>query len=158
MKMIPAALLFLLLIGAGCADAPSKTEAYSVVTVQMGGHSYDAIRWNRATGEAYLLRGQAWRKIPEADRDAVLPKGTYEVQFIALLNDWGAIRINTATGDSWTMADGQWIAIRSAPATNTQPDLPAFDGAVPFEPAEREAGGDIAQEDVETIIQQLQTE
>ncbi|MFU8781042.1 MAG: hypothetical protein ACNA71_08475 [Kiritimatiellia bacterium] len=140
MKMISAALLFLLLIGAGCADAPSKKEAYSVVTVPMGEHSYDAIRWNRANGEAYLLRGQAWQNVPEADPNAALPKGTYEVQFIPLQNDWGAIRINTETGDSWTMANGQWIAIRSTSSPNTQPDLPVFDGTVLLDPVEINTG------------------
>ncbi len=114
MKMITASLILLLLLSAGYAAPQMQNGTYAVVTVQMGAHSYDAIRWNRTTGEAYLLRSQAWQPIPEADIDTSLPEGTYEVQFISLLNDWGAIRINTQTGESWTMSDGQWIAIEEA--------------------------------------------
>jgi len=102
----------------------------------MGMHSYDAIRWNRTTGQAYLLRNQAWQPIPETDRDKPLPEGTYEVQFISLQNDWGAIRINTETGESWTMSEGKWIAIDemlpTEPAeTKTDKDPPTADSTSP---------------------------
>lgn len=134
-------LLFLALLSAACAAPQPQAEAYAVVTVQMGTHSYDAIRWNRATGKAYLLRGQAWQEIPEADSNAVVPRGTYEVQFIPLLNDWGAIRINVETGDTWTMASGQWVAILSEPISEAQPNAPIVnevepEGATSIEPEE----------------------
>ena len=67
MKMITASLILLLLLSAGYAAPQMQNGTYAVVTVQMGAHSYDAIRWNRTTGEAYLLRSQAWQPIPEAD-------------------------------------------------------------------------------------------
>ena len=120
MKMFQIPLIVLLLVTASHATPQPETGAYAIVTVQMGAHSYDAIRWNRTTGESYLLRSQAWQPIPEADIDTSLPEGTYEVQFISLQNDWGAIRINTQTGASWTMSDGQWIAIEEAVPTEPE--------------------------------------
>ncbi len=130
----------LLFLSTGYATSETQTGTYAVVTVQMGPHSYDAIRWNRTSGESYLLRSQAWQPIPESDEDTELPEGSYEVQFIPLQNDWGAIRINTETGESWTMAEGQWVPIESAPDVTPEPDIPFLDDAVPMEPAETETG------------------
>jgi hypothetical protein len=156
MKMISIASMLILLLGAGCTAPQSKTAAYSVVTTRMGNQSYDAIRWNRATGKSYLLRGQAWQEVPEDAPNAALPKGTYEVQFIPLLNDWGAIRINSETGDSWAMANGQWIAILSSPLPQTQRESPGFNETSALEPVSIEGSGETVQIDTDAIIRELQ--
>lgn len=151
MKTIRICIIMLLCISAGHATSEIESGTYAVVTVQMGTHSYDAIRWNRASGESYLLRNQAWQPIPETDEDTELPEGIYEVQFIPLQNDWGAIRINTETGESWTMAQGEWIPIASDPEDTAEPEDVDIEDLVPADPATIEESADTDTEESHVI-------
>jgi hypothetical protein len=85
--------------------APGKGYVLRAVAV---GDVYKAVRFRRATGEAWELLDGAWQKLEDA---AAPPAGEYEVHLLPA-DPLLAIRIDRATGATWLTRKGKWVRVK----------------------------------------------
>ncbi|HYB98485.1 MAG TPA: hypothetical protein VEC57_05055 [Candidatus Limnocylindrales bacterium] len=137
MHSISAALVFSILValstvGASRAEQPPAPAAaapaaapmsltpggaYDVVAVQSSDMGWNAIRYHRHTGKASKLQSGYWVEIPDSSE---LPRSEYRVVIVPLRDDWGAVRLDVHSGQSWVAAPEGW-----QPVKDGQPPSPA---------------------------------
>lgn len=102
-----------LLIGCGEQSQPPKEDAFRVVMIQKVDKSdWQAIRYNRYTGEAWYATSGAWERIND---DETVGESLYTVKMAAMRGNWGAIRMDVHSGKSWRIRNGAWVEMPVVP-------------------------------------------
>ncbi|MDA0322032.1 MAG: hypothetical protein O2923_04860 [Verrucomicrobia bacterium] len=89
-------------------NASATTNEFDVVMVAISSTTWQSIKYNIRTGEAWIAGSGKWTPIAEA---AKIPEGKYAIKMTALSGDWAAIRYEVNTGDSWQCRGGAWVEI-----------------------------------------------
>lgn len=106
MKLIVLALSFFIL--SGCSGE-SEPDSYRVVMIENHNQSnWNAIKYNRFTGEAWSATSGAWKQL--LDLEEIEPS-LYEVKMVPLKKSWGAIRVDLNTGKTWRAKKGKWVVM-----------------------------------------------
>lgn len=77
--------------------------------------SYEAVRWNRQTGEAWTIHNNTtrWTRVKEPEP---VPAGEFEVQMSTWKQNntpyFASIRVDAANGKSWYLSKGQWLPLQ----------------------------------------------
>ena len=93
-------------------DAATSTNEFEVVLVAISSTTWQAIKYETGTGEAWIAGSGKWMPIEDT---AKIPKGKYVIKMTALSGDWAAIRYEVNTGQSWHCRAGTWVEITLAP-------------------------------------------
>lgn len=96
-------------------NASTSTNEFDIVMVAISATTWESIKYNIGTGEAWIAQGGKWMPVEEA---AKIPNGKYLVRMTALANDWAAIRLEVNTGQSWQCRAGTWAEITHATAAS----------------------------------------
>lgn len=97
--------------GTAAGDEAEPEPSYDMVVFATKA-DWQAIRYHRESGEAWVATSGDWRVIPEADGTKP-PVGAYKV--IASLygeNDWIALRLERKSGRSWRLGALKWIEMK----------------------------------------------
>jgi len=99
-----------LLPGPRLAAAESSSEgAFVLKAAPFKASDYVAVRMQRATGQAWLVKNGNWQPIADAEPQ---PQGTYVLEVVssghADQSNWQAFRINVDTGRTWRLVSGKW--------------------------------------------------
>lgn len=101
------------LVVAGCGEQPPREDAFRVVMVQKVDRSdWQAIRYNRFTGESWYATSGAWGKINDDDN---VSESRYRVKMVSMNGNWGAIRVDVDSGKSWRVRNGAWVEMPVVP-------------------------------------------
>ncbi len=96
---------------AGCSSAFKQVQQnpYEVISDGSTRESYLFVKYSRSTGQTWILTVKGWQPITD---DEVLPKSNYMVKIVSLEDyRYSAIRINTATGQSWSSINNRWVEL-----------------------------------------------
>ncbi len=96
---------------AGCSSAFKQVQQnpYEVISGGSTTESYLFMKYSRSTGQTWFLIAEGWQPITD---DEVLPKSNYMVKVLSLEDyRYSAIRIDTATGQSWSSINNRWVEL-----------------------------------------------
>ena len=125
--LLPAICASVLMLSALHAGAATATNEFDVVMVAMSPTTWESIKYNTGTGEAWIAQSGKWIPIEET---AKIPNGKYCVKMTGLSGDWAAVRFEVSTGQSWQCRAGAWEEMTNATPTAVE------------QPAQKKAPGD----------------
>ena len=99
-------LLFSTIVLSGCSNEPDLDSFRIVIIEKPDGTNWNAVRYNRYTGESWFAISGAWKKI--VDEEAIM-ESSYDVKLVPVNNGWAAIRIDINSGASWRANIGKWV-------------------------------------------------
>jgi hypothetical protein len=100
------------------ARAATPTNEFDVVLVVASPTTWESIKYNTGSGEAWIAQTGKWMPIEDKTK---IPQGKYIVKMMALTGDWAAIRLEVTTGQSWQCRAGAWVEMTHAPADSIHP-------------------------------------
>ena len=106
--------------------AATPTNEFDVVLVVASPTTWESIKYNTGSGEAWIAQAGRWMPIEDKSK---IPQGKYSVKMMALTGDWAAIRLEVTTGKSWQCRAGSGVEMTHAPAAPIYPpaDTKLFD-------------------------------
>jgi hypothetical protein len=93
--------------------AATSTNEFDVVLVVASPTTWESIKYNTGSGEAWIAQAGKWMPIEDKTK---IPQGKYSVKMMALTGDWAAIRLEVTTGKSWQCRAGAWMEMTHATA------------------------------------------
>jgi hypothetical protein len=93
--------------------AQTPTNEFDIVLVVASPTTWESIKYNTGTGEAWIAQAGKWLPIEDKTK---IPQGKYIVKMTALAGDWAAIRLDVSAGRSWQCRAGAWVEMTHAPA------------------------------------------
>jgi hypothetical protein len=73
------------------------------------GNTFQGVRFQVRTGEAWAMEGQKYKKL---DETGPVPDGNYDVTLIADDKNWMAFRIDRLTGATWQLRNNKWAKLK----------------------------------------------
>ena len=111
--LLAAACASVLMMSTLHVNASTSTNEFDIVVVAISSTTWQSIKYNTGTGEAWIARSGTWMPMEDA---AEIPKGKYLIKMMALSNDWAAIRFEVNTGRSWQCRGNAWVEMTLATA------------------------------------------
>lgn len=87
--------------------AETKGRRFELRTLCVGAN-YACVRFERYSGESWLLGNLTWQKIEEA---APIHRSEYEITLVAKGKDFDILRIDRRSGVTWGYTKGKWLRI-----------------------------------------------
>jgi hypothetical protein len=88
--------------------APAKGKRHELRLIRVG-NTFQSIRFNVSTGEAWTIAGDKFEKVPET---TPVPAGDYDVTLVTDDTNWMAFRIERVSGSTWQMRGNKWLKIK----------------------------------------------
>ena len=106
MKFINKIFVVLLLVVLSACSENEKPNSFSVVMISKSqSNNWNAIKYNKFTGESWLAKAGSWKKIIDSKS---IDDSVYKIEMVAIAKNWGAIRIDVNNGRSWRVLKGEW--------------------------------------------------
>lgn len=97
---------FILLCVPVSVFASDETPYTVSVASYRNGTKCAIMKYHKFTGTAWLLGKNGFQEISESQ---AIPRSTYHIEITPLMQGWNATRIDTKTGQTWRVSEGQWI-------------------------------------------------
>lgn len=89
----------------GCSQMQNIDRERYAVAVSEGGTDWYGIRWDRRSGQSWMLEEDA---LVELSESATPPPGRYQVVMATRSDGFGATRIEQTSGRTWILVGREW--------------------------------------------------
>jgi hypothetical protein len=89
--------------------APAQKRADYELRIIRVGNTFQGVRFKVSSGEAWLMAGSKYEKIPET---GPIPAGDYDIALITDDTNWMAFRIDRLTGATWQLRNNKWNKVK----------------------------------------------